>query len=176
MALNNLQSLICHKTRPTNLLKSSRVRCIRKQPRLLMGFNWLSPKLIYKVVLRWVTIHKWWFKFGYWKKKKKYLVPFSIPHIGAPSHELSPAKSVLPVDTASWDQAIQMWMPGRTILLMHLKSCNVCYIVVYYAYTYANTGKYKKQLADSVVQVRIHLITSDFSSSTRGERQFLSLS
>ena len=36
-----------------------------------------------------------------------------------------------------------------------------------------NTRKYKTQMGDSVVQTRTHLLTSDFGSSTRGERQFL---
>ena len=48
-------------------------------------------------------------------------------------------------------------------------------------HTYSNTVKYKytstigrlKYTGDSVVQVQTHLLTSDFGSSTRGERQFL---
>ena len=45
---------------------------------------------------------------------------------------------------------------------------------IYNRYSNTNAGTVGlKYTSDSVVQVRTHLLTSDFGSSTRGERQFL---
>ena len=77
------------------------------------------------------------------------------------------SKSLFLITNGTSSSLLMPTVEERTIVL--LVTNTQC--VVYYTYTYTNTNtKRKRKQADSVFQVQMVLLTSDFSFLTRGER------